>query len=78
MSTVQSFESRNETTYFIEKRHSRLVIYFEMKDIEYHGGLTVTSKNPHVGNEILALSDVVIGFSVKVVIQFCLKVSFTL
>ena len=48
-----------------------------MEKTEHHGDLAVTVRNPHFGDEVPALSDDIVEFIAKVVVQFCPKMSLT-
>ena len=74
--TVQDFEIRKEPTSSITGRGvggSQFIV--AMEETEHHGDLAVTVKNPHFGDDVPALSDDIVEFIAKVVVQFCPKMS---
>ena len=48
-----------------------------MEKTEHHGDLAVTVRNPHFGDEVPSLSDDIVEFIAKMVVQFCPKMSLT-
>ena len=48
-----------------------------IKGAEYHRKLTIKYKNSQLSNQIPALSNDIVGFIVKVVVQFCAKMTLT-
>ena len=76
--TVQDFEIRREATSSIIERgvgDSQFIV--AMEETGHHGELAVTVKNPHFGDDVPTLSDDIVEFIAKVVVQFCPKMSLT-
>ena len=76
--TVQDFEIRKEATSSITERGvGGLAFIVTMEETDHHGDLAVTVRNPHFGDEVSGLSDDIVEFIAKVIVQFCPKISLT-
>ena len=75
---VQNFESRKA-----DKSSNKangvggLQFIVAIKGAGYHGKLTIKVKNSQFSNQIPALSDDIVGFIAKVLVQFCPKMTLT-
>ena len=75
---MQDFEIRKEATSSITERGiggPQFIV--AMEETGHHGERAVTLKNPQFGDEVPALSDDIVEFIAKVLVQFCPKMSLT-
>ena len=73
---VQDFESRKTDKSSMKADGvGGLQFIVVIKGAEYHRNLAITVINSHLSNQIPALSDVIVGFIAKAVVQFCPKVT---